>query len=70
MPEIKEKVCRIYSKFRNEILSYDFDFYELPEWSIHHKLLKKQYEQDLKTIVLKWDPKKRDISYFAKRVIE
>ena len=51
IPEIKEKVCRMYSKFNNEILSFNFDFYVLPEWCIHHKLLKKQYEKDLDRVV-------------------
>ena len=26
IPEIKEKVCRMYSNFKTDILKYDFDF--------------------------------------------
>ena len=72
IPDIKDKVCRMYSEFRNEILNYNFDFFGLPEWSIYQKLLNRQYEQeqDLNSAVKDFNPYKRKIAFSVKSEIE
>ena len=72
IPDIKDKVCRMYSKFKNEILNYNFDYFGLPEWSVYQKILKRQYEQeqDLENAVQDFIPYKRKIALSVKSEIE
>ena len=60
----------MYSKFKSEILNYDFDFNQLAKWSAHSILLKKHYEQDLDAILQKIDPVKIESAKHFKSMMD